>query len=123
MTAPLTLAAIGERIACLMKQQDAGREPSDIGLEKLELTELGMTMPPRSLADAAVLCDLAFGGSDGLLASEVDLPEALRVVEQLRRVLAGVGMVVCAAAGLDPDAVAWGDLATDHARRCAGVAE
>ena len=106
---PFTLTAVGARIALLVAEESRSRDV-DHGHEKLALTSLGLVLPVASLADAAVLCDLAFGDADGLLASEVDLHEALRVVERLRRVVVCVGRVVCTAAELDPEAVGWGEL-------------
>ncbi|MGI4942923.1 MAG: hypothetical protein ACRYHQ_20555 [Janthinobacterium lividum] len=123
MGALFTLTAVAARIAALVAEEEGPAPRPNHGLEKLALAGLGLTLPVASLAEAAVLCDLAFGEADALLASEVDLPEALQVVEQLRRAMVCIGRAICSAAELDPEWVAWGQLDTAQARDVmAGVA-
>ena len=123
MSGPFTLTAVGARIAALVAEEEDRSSRVDHGHEKLALTDLGLLLPVASLADAAVLCDLAFGDADGLLQSEVDLHAALDAVARLRRVVVCVGRVICTVAELDPEAVGWGQLDSACARDVvAGVA-
>ncbi len=120
MSAPFTLTAIGARIAwCCRQEQDHEVNHSD---EKLALTDLAFVTPAASLAEAAVLCDVAFGALDTLAASETNECQLQRAVDQLQRALASIGMTVCASAGLDPDEVAWGELRDGYARAFGAVA-
>ncbi len=121
---PVTLEAIGARIAALMAEEDGPAPRPDHGREKVALAALGLLLPVCTLADGAVACDLAFGHADAMLASVVTLDDAEEVVRTLRRVVVRVGRVICAAAGLDPHAVAWNDLGSELADRVvAGVPE
>ena len=60
-----TLANLGVRIAALVAEEQGPWPTPDHGYEKMDLTHAGFALPVTTLADAAVLCDLAFAHAMG----------------------------------------------------------